>query len=195
MNDDLKEHNGTPWRDEDCLREFYIERGQTTYEIADRFGCAPTTVQRWLNKHNIEHRHGPHGHSDYPWRDEDELRRLYVTEELSSFDIADRFGCDHSTICKWLGQFNIETRDKHERPPTFDTDVRGYERWRHGPKDDRKQVKHHRLLAVSKYGFDAVTPDKDVHHRNGIPWDNRYENIELVSHANHPKLHSMETKA
>jgi len=32
--------------------------------------------------------------------------------------------------------------------------------------------------------------DKDVHHNNGIPWDNRPENIEPIPKEEHAKLHT-----
>lgn len=46
----------------------------------------------------------------------------------------------------------------------------------------------HRLLAIAKYGPDIVK-DKHVHHKNGIRWDNRPENIGLLDPSEHSKLH------
>lgn len=48
----------------------------------------------------------------------------------------------------------------------------------------------HRLLAVAEHGFDAVGPDVDVHHSNGVPWDNRPSNIELIDKGKHAALHN-----
>jgi len=63
-----------------------------------------------------------------------------------------------------------------------------YERWRHHYKGERDApVYVHRLLAVSEYGFDAVK-NKEVHHKNGIKWDNRPENIELLTVEEHRQL-------
>lgn len=47
----------------------------------------------------------------------------------------------------------------------------------------------HRLMMVAEEGFDALE-DKVVHHKNHIPWDNRTENLELMSRAEHSSHHS-----
>jgi hypothetical protein len=43
-------------------------------------------------------------------------------------------------------------------------------------------------LAVAEYGYDAVC-NKQVHHENGVPWDNRPENLELMRIDEHAKHH------
>jgi len=32
--------------------------------------------------------------------------------------------------------------------------------------------------------------DKHVHHKNGIPWDNRPENLEAMSRQEHRTIHN-----
>lgn len=77
-----------------------------------------------------------------------------------------------------------------EKVPPFGHSTRGYEWWQHNPKEgENYKVYVHRLLAVSEYGYESVK-DKSVHHRNGIVWDNRPENIEVMSPEEHAKLHS-----
>lgn len=81
----------------------------------------------------------------------------------------------------------------------------GYERWR--SYEDRRTtevegkedvyVPHHRLLAVVEcyaestplWAILADLDGKDVHHENGIKWDNRPENIETIEHGAHAALH------
>jgi hypothetical protein len=48
---------------------------------------------------------------------------------------------------------------------------------------------HHRLIAVAEHGFDAVCGNV-VHHKNDIPWDNRPENLELMTLAEHTAHHN-----
>lgn len=42
------------WRDEEKLREMYIEQDMTGPEIADALDCTPGTIYRWMNKFDIE---------------------------------------------------------------------------------------------------------------------------------------------
>ena len=42
------------WQDEGTLRELHHSEELTQKEIADRLGCTPQTVRRWLRRHNIE---------------------------------------------------------------------------------------------------------------------------------------------
>ena len=50
----------------------------------------------------------------------------------------------------------------------------------------------HRLLAVSEWGLDAIR-GREVHHKNEIPWDNRPENLELVTREEHGEKHRIPT--
>ena len=69
--------------------------------------------------------------------------------------------------------------------------VDGYETW--GDKISRSNVRVHQLLAISE----GESPEKVfskgeyvVHHKNGVPWDNRPENIELLTNSEHSSLHA-----
>ncbi|RBI58323.1 hypothetical protein DMJ13_27385 [halophilic archaeon] len=46
----------------------------------------------------------------------------------------------------------------------------------------------HRLVAVAEYGFDAVS-GKHIHHKTGIPWDNRPENLSPETQSEHMREH------
>lgn len=87
----------------------------------------------------------------------------------------------------------------------------GYEHWRslerrpHTPGDRPEDVycSHHRLLAVvACYDVDEPLEDvledldaKDVHHRSGVPWDNRPENLEVHSHGEHAAITQTQRRA
>ncbi|MFC7323299.1 HNH endonuclease [Halorubrum rutilum] len=77
----------------------------------------------------------------------------------------------------------------------FQTLQNGYEYWHDGEAGGTTKdwVLVHRLLAVAEFGFDSVQSDIDVHHKNGVRWDNRPENIGLMSHSKHASYHNNES--
>lgn len=126
-----------------------------------------------------------------PWWKRSLMEELYIEKEWSIEKIANEFGTDKRRIFDWLDNHGIETRGKSE--------LRGHDvpKLHHlvsvdHPYEaiicDGEWFQHHRLLAIAKYGFDEVC-DKHVHHKNNIPWDNRLENIEVLSPSEHVKLH------
>lgn len=131
-----------------------------------------------------------------PWRDEDTLRELYSEQGLSEADVGDELGCSSTTIHNWLEKHGIKRRTPlKQRPPHYGMLPGGYMRWMTLVGDRTYVVQIHRLLAVSKYGFQRVTSEMDVHHINGVPWDNREDNIELINHREHARKHAVENKA
>lgn len=74
----------------------------------------------------------------------------------------------------------------------FATSSDGYERWDAGSHDgDRETVYVHQLLAVADGAdpSDLFGGDAQVHHRNGVPWDNRPENIDVKTVSDHASDH------
>lgn len=134
---------------------------------------------------------------DHPWRDEELLRELYHDHNLSLNQIADLFGCAYSTVSNWMRRHEIPTREISEakRVRTGTHNCASYRVRDHGSTEcsttvdgTRQRILVHRLLAISEYGFDAVC-DNDVHHKNGIPWDNRPSNIEVMDPGEHIAYH------
>lgn len=125
-----------------------------------------------------------------PWADKDTLLDLYVKRGFSSREVADVLGCGKKTILRWLDRHGIDKETPTwERPPVYHTLSSGYEQIKAQHKGEQLAFSHHRLLAVSEYGFDEVA-DSVVHHENRIPWDNRPSNISLIdSQSKHTKNH------
>lgn len=133
---------------------------------------------------------------DKPWSDESTLINLYHEKGYSTHEIAEKLGCNQTTVCYWMDKHEVKSRDRVEavvssirsRPARFVTNEDGYECWFTRSRDKGWQVQVHRLLAASELGLDEID-SKDVHHKNGIPWDNRPENIEVLNRREHRKRH------
>jgi len=167
--------------DKERLKELFVEQGMTKIEVSEELGIGRGTVRRRVNKWDLKR----------IYEDEKRLRHLYVERGLSTPEIADMFNSGTTSIQRGLDRFDIETRQSHrDKPPCFFEREDGYEEWVHGDGNGTKHVYVHRLLAVAHYGYQK-TIQKDVHHINEVPWDNRPENIELLTNEEHGRLHGV----
>jgi DNA-binding CsgD family transcriptional regulator len=93
------------------LREQYVEKQKSTYDIADICNCSAATVLNRLDEYNIETRlkkcPTDKRLTDISW-----LREQYVENEKTTIEIADICDCHAATVSKWLNKYNIETRSE-----------------------------------------------------------------------------------
>jgi DNA-binding XRE family transcriptional regulator len=126
------------------------------------------------------------------YQDETWLREKYCTEQLTSTEMAEQAGCAKWTILRWLDEHDIPRRQggpRLETPPSIHTSNNGYERVASQLDGERDRILVHRLTAVAWFGIDAIE-GKDVHHVNNIQWDNREDNLELLTPSEHMSLHN-----
>lgn len=108
--------------------------------------------------------------------------RIFTAEVKPSRPTWGRF-C--SRTCRNSGKANPNWRGGIQQHP------KGYVyRWApdHPQADALGRVLEHRLVAEMVLGR-PLQPDEDVHHRNGIKGDNRPENLEVIDHGNHSRIH------
>ena len=114
--DDIETREGSPTpdkrlKDEDWLREQYVERERPATDIADACGCGATTVRRWMDKHKIETRGPGPAVPDGRLKDENWLREQYIKRGRKTADIADVCECDTSTVRRWLHKHDFRIRE------------------------------------------------------------------------------------
>ena len=125
--------------------------------------------------------------------DPETLERLYWSEGKEVQEIADMSDVTYSTVHYHMEKNGIDRRSnaevKRKERAGFRTSTNGYEHSICSWFEKQKTLKIHRLVAVAEWGYEKVA-DNQVHHINGIPWDNRPENIELLSQSEHMGKHA-----
>lgn len=126
---------------------------------------------------------------------EEILREQYVRNEKTLKELEKEWNIPRGTIHYWMLQFDIGLRPHIAATvdrATFYTGKEGYEHVSsYIPSTgsiDRTRV--HQLLACLNHDPQEVfDSEKEIHHRNTVPWDNRQENIELIDRGRHQSLH------
>jgi len=138
-----------------------------------------------------------------PWQEADTLRELYHEEGLSQGEIAAKFDISQGKISDYMSRFGIES-SKFCGDPTHppyhslfdrpDRPVGGCEERVSSGIDGRdRTVLIHRLVAVAHGKLDVEdmwNREKKVHHKSWHGWDNRPDNLEVVTAKEHRKAHS-----
>lgn len=125
----FREHPNTPeeLQNEEWLRQKYHGQEKMTTEIATELDCSRTAVIDWIDRHGIDKRTSEEtsrlkSEKMVERRTPDELRnreflyRLYVEENLTTTEIANRIGCTDSTVGRWLKQHDIDITDDYDYP-------------------------------------------------------------------------------
>ena len=122
------------WMDEETLRTEYVEKGRSSYDLADEWGCDSKTVRNWLERFGIERREakdynrkeyvrlGQHSQGYEQWEHdygEDRGVGVYVHRLLAvakyGFDSVKGMHVHHEKSIPWLNTYdNIELKDPSE---------------------------------------------------------------------------------
>lgn len=116
------------------------------------------------------------------------LYRQYWEEGKNQQEIADMIGRSNSSVSLAMQRMSIPTRHNHSWHPTYTT-IRGRPRIH----VDGHRFHVHKAIALAKgHSIEEVFSEGTaVHHVNGLPWDNRPENIQVMDDGEHTRLHNM----
>lgn len=181
------------YRDKTWLEHKYKVEGLNQREIAEECNSSQSAISEWLNRHGIPTGTGSGYSKDGPWRDEEELLNQ-LGEFGTAAKVAENMGVSKSTISRWLDRHGIDFDGRKTKIPKFTTRKEhdyAYEGWSVYVDGSSTFVRHHRLLATLLVNDLEELKGKHVHHINEIPWDNRIENFELVTMAEHSRVHEM----
>lgn len=84
--------------------------------------------------------------------------------------------------------------DYEPADPLFRVDDQGYERIIQYFKCEKHSFRHHQLLSIADGAcpYEIFSEGYHTHHKNRIPWDNRIDNLEVISPEEHAKEHEVD---
>jgi transposase-like protein len=131
-----------------------------------------------------------------PYHNPDWLNEQYYNQNRTLADIADDFNISPAAVSYWMRKHGINPGNSVQYA-RFETKTDGYEHWESGRQTrdgSHDRVYVHQLLAIA----DGADPhelfggQKQIHHANSIPWDNRPANLQVMTTAGHAEEHQQE---
>jgi hypothetical protein len=133
--------------------------------------------------------------------DPEVLETLYWHEGLSMWRIAQRLDCSETTVYRKMREYGIDRRsaaarrdsgEPQQNPIYLRNHESGYVVVHNNYDGDKYRCYLHQLVNVanSHDPHKVFSQDYHTHHKNGIPWDNRPENLELLTAEEHMRHHA-----
>lgn len=119
-----------------------------------------------------------------------ELGHSPTRKDYDSLDISPSIRTIRSRCGSWNHAKEAAGLDTYpdNQLPTYTQNNEGYMFWKTSIDGTQFNVFEHRLLAAAEHGLDAIK-GKHVHHKNGHPFHNTFENIEVVTRTEHKARH------
>jgi hypothetical protein len=126
------------------------------------------------------------------YNNETVLYELYVNKEMSQKEVGELLGCSARTVGRKLEKYNIKSRGfggSGVAKASYVKCPRGYRKASCSKYDDMVYI--HQLVVISdgESPYDLFSGENETHHKNSIKWDNRPQNLELLSRLDHQKKH------
>jgi DNA-binding CsgD family transcriptional regulator len=175
---------------DDILRKMLSDLTKSNSDLAKELGISPTTLSRHIHRFGL--------HRERRFRNDTELRRLYLEEKMSAQEVANILGASNRTLGRHLREMGIArtydeaTKNRMQRRQKQIT-RRGYIMVfapNHPRAHESGYVREHTLVAEET----LHRPIKDgevIHHIDFVRGNNAPSNLYVYSsHAEHRKGHN-----
>lgn len=118
------DHRRASIPEKEVLRKMYLTDNMEAQEIADYFSVPRTTAASWLHEYGLTVKREIRSAS-MPGKEE--LCKMYLTDNMTAREIAERYGVYTTTVFRWLRNYGFTIKrqnSRHKVPSTVDMDTK-----------------------------------------------------------------------